>query len=163
VHLLDTEVLWALRGQDSAGADGGLFEWAAAQMPSTLFVSAVSLMEFENGAKQLDRRDKATGAAIRRWLDERLRPAFHGRVIAIDDAVVRRWSQLGYADFRDGVLAASALEHRLTLATRDGGHFRSGKVRTVNPWTYTPDADELDWRRASQSAPLWLKSLFTRA
>ena len=80
-----------------------------------------------------------------------------------DEAVVRRWSQLGYADFRDGILAASALEHGLTIATREAGHFRAGKVRTINPWTYTPDADDLDWRRASQSAPIWLKSLFTRA
>lgn len=160
MHLLDTDVVWALRGQD---ADGGLMEWASAQMPSTLFISAISLIEFENGTKHLDRRDKANGAAIRRWLEEKLRPAFQGRVIAIDDAIVRRWAQLGYSDFRDGILAASALEHGLTLATREAGQFRQGKVRTVNPWTYTPDADELDWRRASQSAPLWLKSLFTRA
>lgn len=160
MHLLDTDVVWALRGHD---ADGGLLEWAAAQMPSTLFISAISLIEFESGTKHLGRRDKANGAAIRRWLDEKLRPAFAGRVIAIDDAVVRRWSQLGYSDFRDGILAASALEHGLVLATREAGQFRTGKVKTVNPWTYTPDMDELDWRRASQSAPLWLKSLFTRA
>ena len=163
MHLLDTDVVWALRSHDSAGADSGLFEWAAAQMPSTLFISAVSLIEFESGTKQLERRDKANGAAIRHWIDEKLRPAFQDRVIAIDEAVVRRWSQLGYADFRDGILAASALEHGLTIATREPGHFRAGKVRTINPWTYTPDADDLDWRRASQSAPIWLKSLFTRA
>ena len=154
MHLLDTDVVWALRGHDAAGADTGLFEWAAAQMPSALFISAVSLIEFESGTKQLERRDKINGVAIRRWLDEKLRPAFQDRIIAIDEAVVRRWSQLGYADFRDGILAASALEP---------GHFRAGKVRTVNPWAYTPDADDLDWRRASQSAPIWLKSLFTRA
>ena len=163
MHLLDTDVVWALRGHDSAGAADALFEWAAAQMPSTLFISAISMLEFESGAKQLDRRDKTSGAAIRRWLEERLRPAFVGRIIAIDDAIVRRWSQLGYSDFRDGILAASALEHRLTLATRNGSQFRIGKVKTVNPWTYSPDAEELDWRRASQSAPLWLKSLFVRA
>lgn len=163
MHLLDTDVVWALRGHDSAGAGEALFEWAAAQMPSTLFISAVSMMEFENGSKQLDRRDKANAAAIRKWLEERLRPAFQDRVIAIDDAVVRRWSHLGYSDFRDGILAASALEHGLTLATRNGSQFRLGKVKTVNPWTYSPEAEELDWRRASQSAPLWLKSLFVRA
>ena len=163
MHLLDTDVVWALRGHDSAGAGDALFEWAAAQMPSTLFISAISMMEFENGSKQLDRRDKANATATRRWLGERLRPAFAGRIIAIDDAIVRRWAQLGYPDFRDGILAASALEHGLTLATRDAGQFRLGKVKTVNPWTYSPEAEELDWRRASQSAPLWLKSLFVRA
>lgn len=163
MHLLDTDVVWALRGHDSAGAGDALFDWAAAQIPSTLFISAISMMEFENGSKQLDRRDKANAIAIRRWLEERLRPAFAGRIIAIDDPIVRRWAQLGYSDFRDGILAASALEHGLTLATRNTGQYRLGKVKTVNPWTYSPEAEELDWRRASQSAPLWLKSLFVRA
>jgi len=41
--------------------------------------------------------------------------------------------------------------------------FRARKVKTVNPWAYTPEADDLDWRRASRSAPIWLKSLFVRA
>jgi predicted nucleic acid-binding protein len=163
VHLLDTDVVWALRGHDSAGASDALFEWAAAQMPSTLFISAISMMEFENGSRQLERRDRANGVAIRKWVDERLRPAFQGRILAIDDTVIRRWAQLGYPDFRDGMLAATAVEQGLTLATRHPGQFRSGKVKTVNPWNYSPEAEELDWRRASQSAPLWLKSLFVRA
>jgi hypothetical protein len=36
-------------------------------------------------------------------------------------------------------------------------------VKTVNPWGYAADVDDLDWRRASRSAPIWLKSLFVRA
>lgn len=163
MHLLDADVVWALRGHDSDGDGEALFEWVSGQMPSTLFVSALTMMEFESGTKAVERKDKASAASMRNWIETRLRPAFEGRVIAIDDAVVRRWSGLGYADTRDGLLAASALVHGLTLATRETGRFRVGKVKTVNPWTYAPDADELDWRRASQSAPLWLKSLFTRA
>jgi hypothetical protein len=163
MYLLDTDVIWALRGFDARGSNEALFEWAANQMPSTLFVSAITLMEFENGTRLLERKDKPAAVATRKWLDTRLRPAFDGRIIAIDDAVVRGWAQLGYSDFRDGVLAATALQHGLIIATRSVENFRVAKVKTVNPWSYTSDADELDWRRASRSAPIWLKSLFVRA
>jgi len=163
VHFLDTDVIWALRGHAPGRTDEPLFEWAANQMPSTLFASAITIMEFENGTRLLERKDKPAAAAIRRWIETRLRPAFEGRVIAIDDALTRSWSHLGYADFRDGIFAATALQHGLVIATRQPQNFRTGKVKTVNPWAYTADADDLDWRRASRSAPIWLKSLFVRA
>lgn len=163
MYLLDTDVIWALRGHAPDRTDEALLGWAAKQIPSTLFASAVTMIEFENGTRLLERKDKPAAAAIRKWMETRLRPAFEGRIIAIDDAAVRRWSHLGYSDFRDGILAATALQHGLIIATRDVGSFRIGKVKTVNPWTYAPDADDLDWRRASRSAPIWLKSLFVRA
>jgi toxin FitB len=119
-------------------------------------------MDFEGSAARLERKDKAGSAAIREWLEMRVRPAFEGRILAVDDAVVRRWSRLGYSELRDGLLAATALEHGLTLATREPASFRLGKVKAFNPWTYSPDTD-LDWRAASHSAPQWLKSLFVRA
>lgn len=163
MHLLDTEVIWALRDHNPARSDQRLFEWAAAQMATTLFASVVTVMEFESGARLLERKDKPAAAAVQTWIETRLRPAFDGRIIAIDDAVVRGWSQLGYADFRDGIMAATALQHGLIVATRTPERFRIGKVKTINPWTYTAEVDELDWRRASRAAPTWLKGLFVRA
>jgi toxin FitB len=163
MYLLDTDVIWALRSQEALKPGEPIFEWVVGQMPNTLFASAISMMEFENGTRLLERRDKSGAAAIRNWMETRLRPAFEGRIIAIDDAVVRSWARIGYSDFRDGILAATALQHGLVLATRNVENFRAGKVKTVNPWAYAPDADDLDWRRASRSAPLWLKNLFVRA
>ena len=163
MYLLDTNVIWAFRRRDPKRGDEPLFDWAANQMPSALYASAISLIEFENGARQLERKDKSAAAAIRKWIETRFRPAFEGRIIAIDDAVLRGWSQLGYSDFRDGILAATALQHGLMIATDSVQNFRIGKVKTANPWAYSPEADELDWRRASRSAPIWLKSLFVRA
>jgi predicted nucleic acid-binding protein len=163
MYLLDTDVIWALRGHDPARADEPLFEWVASQMPSTLFASAITMIEFENGTRQLERKDKPAAAAIQKWIETRLRPAFEGRIIAIDDAIVSHWSGLGYSDFRDGMLAATALQHGMIIATGNPRNFRVGKVKTLNPWAYAPEADDLDWRRASRSAPIWLKSLFVRA
>ncbi len=163
MYLLDTGVVWALRGRDSERRDEALLEWIAGQMLGTLFVSAITMMEFESGARALERKDKVAALGIRGWIETRLRPAFQGRVIAVDDAVVRRWAQLGYSEVRDGMLAATALENGLAIATGDVTSFKIGKVKTFNPWTYAGDAEELDWRRASQSAPIWLKNLFVRA
>lgn len=163
MHLLDTEVIWALRGQNRERPDDKLFEWVAEQIPSTLFVSVASIMEFENGTRMLERRDRTTGTAIRHWIDTRLRPAFEGRILAIDDGVARTAARLGYGDFRDGVLAATALQHGLVVATGSPKNFRVGKVKTIDPWAYAAEPDALDWRRASQSAPMWLKNLFVRA
>lgn len=163
MYLLDTSVIWAFRNRDPKTVDEPLFGWATNQMPSALFASAISLVEFESGARQLERKDKARATAIRHWIDTRFRPAFDGRIIAIDELVLRNWAQLGYSDFRDGILAATALQHGLVLATDAVANFRSGKVKTVNPWAYAPESDDLDWRRASRTTPIWLKSLFVRA
>jgi hypothetical protein len=163
MYLLDTDAIWALRGRAADHSDERLFEWIAGQMPGTLFASAITMMEFENGTRLLERKDKPAAIAIRKWIETRLRPAFDGRIIALDDAIVRTWSHLGYSDFRDGVIAATAVQHGLILATRSPESFRAGKVKTVNPWSYAPESDDLDWRRASRSAPIWLKSLFVRA
>lgn len=163
MHLLDTEVIWALRGQSALRSDERLFEWVADQLTSTLFASAITIIEFENGCRLLERKDKSVATAIRKWIETRLQPAFEGRILGIDEAVATSWSRLGYSDFRDGILAATALQHGLVVATGNPERFRAGKIRTLNPWTYAAEADELDWRRASRSAPIWLKNLFVRA
>lgn len=163
MHLLDTEVIWALRGQSALRSDERLFEWVADQLTSTLFASAITIIEFENGCRLLERKDKSVATAIRKWIETRLQPAFEGRILGIDEAVATSCSRLGYSDFRDGILAATALQHGLVVATGNPERFRAGKIRTLNPWTYAAEADELDWRRASRSAPIWLKNLFVRA
>ncbi|MFL6734027.1 MAG: PIN domain-containing protein [Sphingomicrobium sp.] len=160
MYLLDTDVVWALRGAASGEADSGLTSWAAGIAPTAMFISAVTLMEFESGASKLERRDKANAAAIRSWIEGPLSKAFDGRVLPINAAVVKRWARLAYADQRDGLLAATALEHGLTLVTASTAAFKAGRVRTMNPWGFTPETSAVEWEDASLTGSLWLKSLF---
>jgi hypothetical protein len=90
--------------------------------------------------------------------------AFEGRILPVDAAVVRRRGTLPYPDARDGLLAATAVEHGLTLVTRNIAAFKAGRVRTFNPWGYTPASAEEDgdWRQAARTSSLWLKNLFVR-
>jgi predicted nucleic acid-binding protein len=163
MFLLDTAVVLELRKAKAGRTDAGLATWAAGVSPQTLFISALTLLELENGAARAETR-KAAGAGLHEWIGAQVMPAFDGRILPVDAAVVRRRGQLAYADARDGLLAATALEHGLTLVTRNTGAFKAGRVKLFNPWGYTPDAeDDDDWGAAARTGPLWLKNLFVRA
>lgn len=164
MFLLDGEVVAELRHAKAGGADPQLAAWAGAIDRHKLFVSALTLIELDAGAARLARGDKAATAALRRWVAEIIPRAFEGRILAIDAAVVRRLASLPYADARNGLLAATAIEHGLTLATRDVAAFKGGRVKLLDPWRATPDAhDDDDWSQAGRTGTQWLKNLFVRA
>jgi predicted nucleic acid-binding protein len=131
-----------------------------------LFISALNLLEIESAAARLGRKDRSAGLAIREWIDKHLTPAFEGRVLPVDANIVRRRAQLPYANTRDGLLAATALEHGLTLVTRRVASFRAGRVKLLNPSGYSaqPSEDEEeDWGQSAQTGHRWLKNLYVRA
>lgn len=164
MYLLDTAIVFELRAAKAGRTDAGLAAWAAAVPREDMFISALTLLELEEDAARLERKDKAAGAALRAWLGDQVMKAFEGRILPVDAAVARRRAQLPYADTRDALLAATALEHGLTLVTRNGAAFKAGRVRTFDPWGYTPASSEedADWRQAARTSSLWLKNLFVR-
>ena len=166
MFLLDTGVVLELRKAKAGHADPGLAAWAAGIARQKLFISALNLLEIEGAAARLARKDRAAGLMVRQWIDDHVMPAFEGRVLPVDAAIVRRRAQLPYANTRDGLLAATALEHGLTFVTRKVAAFRAGRVKLLNPSGYsvqaTPDEDE-DWGQASQAGHQWLKNLYVRA
>jgi predicted nucleic acid-binding protein len=170
MHLLDTDIVFELRNAKAGGADAGLAAWAAKATRSSLFVSALTLLELETAVARADRKDRAPkdrngGLALRDWLDNRVIPAFGGRILAIDAAVVRRRAHVPLADSRDALLAATALEHGLTLATRDTAAFaKVPRLKVFNPIGYKPEAldDEEDWGQAARAGSQWLRNIFVR-
>ena len=103
---------------------------------------------------------------VRQWIDDHVMPAFEGRVLPVDAAVVRRRAQLPYANTRDGLLAATALEHGLTFVTRKVSAFRAGRVKLLNPSGVSAQPvaeDDEDWGQGAQTGHLWLKNLYVRA
>lgn len=165
MFLLDTGIVFELRKARAGGAEAGLTAWASGVARERLFLSAISLVELETNAAEAARRDKAAGLALRNWIDEQLVPAFEGHVLPLDAAVARRRGQLALADTRDALFAATALEHGLTLVTRNTAAFKGARVKLFDPRGYTPDAldEDGDWRDAARTGPLWLKNLFVRA
>jgi predicted nucleic acid-binding protein len=161
MHLLDTPVVCALR--DARAADSGMVAWAKGVSRQSLFISAITLHELEDQAARAGQQDKSAGTMWRGWIDDQVMRAFDGRVLGVDVAVVRRAAQLAYGDRRDGLVAATALEHGFTLVTLRPRAFRGGRVKLLNPTGHVPETGVDDWRQAARSGPAWIKNLFLRS
>ena len=159
MFLLDTPVVLELRKGKSDRIDAGVAAWAAATPRQQLFISALTLMELESSVL------RSASPLLRSWLDDQVPAAFSGRILPIDAAVARKRASIPLSDNRDALLAATALNHGLTLVSRNASAFRASRLKLFNPWLYTPEAQEDlgDWRQAAKEAgPAWLKNLFLR-
>ncbi len=137
MYLLDTNVVSELRKAQSGKADKHVKAWADSVAASSLFLSAISILELETGVLLVERRDPRQGAMLRAWLDHRVLPAFAGRVLAVDTAVAQCCAKLHVPDpraERDALIAATALVHGMTVVTRNVDDFRPTGVAILNPW-----------------------------
>jgi predicted nucleic acid-binding protein len=134
-YLLDTNVLSELRRRDRT--DPKVAAWADSVHPADLFLSAITVLEIEAGALLIARRDAAQGAMLRNWIDDKVLPAFEGRILPVDTAVARRCAHLHVPDpraERDALIAATALVHRLKVVTGNVSAFEAMEVQSINPW-----------------------------
>lgn len=114
--------------------------WLAAQPRATVYLSVLTLGEIEQGIVRSP--DPVRAARLARWLEEELLPRFHGRLLPVDATVMKTWGQItGRAllqgrpiAYMDSLLAATAIVHGLSLATRNIGDVAALPVRTINPW-----------------------------
>ncbi len=132
-YLLDTNVVSEFRRPQR---DATFDAWFGQVDPSELFLSALVIGEIAYGIALLQlRRDARQASLLERWLAE-LKHAFAERVLPVSAAVGERWGRLNATrplPAVDGLLAATALEHDLTLVTRDAVFTGTG-VRLLDPW-----------------------------
>ncbi len=133
MYLLDTNVVSALRRPDRHPWQTA---WLQAQRPSDLYLSAVTVGEIERGIAQRHHRDPSFAGELSVWLDRVL--AWYGdRVLDVDVPTARRWGRLpgdlGH-ESADLIIAATALEHGLTVVTRNVRHFEPAGVKVLNPF-----------------------------
>lgn len=137
MYLLDTNVISELRKAKAGKADRSVVAWADNVPPSTLFLSAITILELESGVLLVERRDPAQGAVLRAWMDGHVLPAFAGRILPVDTAVAKRCARLHVPDpraDRDALIAATALTHGMTVVTRNVVDFEPTGVQLLNPW-----------------------------
>lgn len=135
MFLLDTNVISELRRPDKA--DRNVVAWANAVPAANFFMSVISILEIELGARLIDRRDAVQGTVLRAWINDQVLARFEGRILAIDTAVAQRCAQLHVPNpraERDALIAATALVHGLTVVTRNVGDFEPTGVPLLNPW-----------------------------
>ena len=130
MFLLDTDVLSALRRRER---NPELARWVGTQRTTDLYLSVVTVGEIERGIMRQQRRDTGFARELAIWLD-RLLDWYGERVLPVDTATARRWGRLSATlgqNSADLLIAATALEHGLTVVTRNVRHFEPTGVAVV--------------------------------
>jgi len=137
MFVLDTNVVSELRKAKAGKADRNVAAWASRVPASSLYVSAITILELETGVLLVLRRDPEQGALLRAWLDQSVLPAFSSRVLPVDTAVAQRCAALHVPDprsERDALIAATAMVHNMTVVTRNVADFATTGAPLLNPW-----------------------------
>jgi len=139
MYLLDTNVISELRKVGSGRANTSVALWADSVNAADLYISVITVQELEIGVALALRRDAQQGAVLRNWMDRHVLPAFENRILPVDLAVAQRSAQLNVPDprpVRDGLIAATALVHAMTVVTRNVADFQPCGVSLINPWDW---------------------------
>jgi predicted nucleic acid-binding protein len=113
--------------------------WIEAADENSLYLSVLTLGEIRKGLAALPQGKRNR---LETWLEVELQARFVGRILSIDAAVADRWSLLSAGakskgkslSAIDGLLAATAIHHNLTIVSRNVGDFTNTQVPVVNPW-----------------------------
>ena len=117
--LLDTNIVSELRKGERANP--GVRAWFAEAADESLFTSVLVVGELRRGIESIRRRDVPSALELERWLAG-LTDGFADRILPVDREVAEQWGGLNVPDpvpTVDGLLAATALVHGLTLVTRN--------------------------------------------
>lgn len=133
-YLIDTNVLSELRRKH---ADPQVVAWVQARPRQSLYLSVLSLGEIRKGIEGVS--DTAFRQTLTDWLEVELPNYFIGRLLDIDRQIADRWGRMQASAGRtlpaiDGLLAATALQHDLTLVTRNTKDFSGLNLRLIDPW-----------------------------
>jgi toxin FitB len=135
--LLDTNVLSESRRPRPEPRVTAFYD---AQPLDALYISVVSIAEIRFGIDL--QQDLTRRAGLNEWLMRTLRPAFAGRILPVTEDILLKWRTLMEDGRKTGhtyshpdlLLAATALQHGLTVVTRDKSDFDKAGVPVFNPW-----------------------------
>lgn len=141
-YLLDTCIVSKLPKIKARG-DTKLLNWISKHDETEYFLSVVTIGEIQTGISQLAKPgDQKKRMLLEEWLISDLIPRFHGRIIAIDEVVAKKWGQIvGVGRTKgicipsnDALIAATALIHNLVVVTENGKDFVNSGVSLFNPY-----------------------------
>ncbi len=139
-YLVDTNIPSELT-RDRPDARVAAFLANAGQ--KSVFLSVLTIGEICKGIAELPASQKRTG--LQNWLDIEVRSWFAGRIVPVTEAIAERWGNLAAAAKQkgmtlavvDGLIAATALHHELTVVTRNVKDFAGLGADVFNPWDDT--------------------------
>ena len=136
--LLDTNVVSELR---RPRPDPKVLQFVSAQPLEHLYVSVVTFAEVRFGIELL--QDASRRMELNDWLTNTLRPMFEDRVLEITEDIMMKWRLLVEEGRKVGhpfaqpdlLIGATALQHGLTVVSRNTDDFERANVPVLNPWT----------------------------
>lgn len=141
--LLDTNVISEMSG---ARPDSKVARWFKSQPEQALFLSILTIAEYQKGIEHLPIGDKQRPRLQRAVMA--LESRFSGRLLSVSDQIVLRWGAISGEVKRltrhspsviDTLLAATAIEHGLYLATRNVVDVANSGAAIFNPWKDDPE------------------------
>ena len=135
MYLLDTNVVSELRKRERC--DENVTAWYARVSDDELFLSVLTLGEIRKGIELIRDRDPNQAVSLENWL-RYVEQHYEDRTLSIDAATSDAWGRMYYirnVSAVDGLLAATAQIHNLTLVTRNVVHFQGLGVELLNPFS----------------------------
>ena len=133
-YLLDTNVISELRKGD--GCDANVKAWYEGVEETYIFLSVLVLGEMRRGIERMRRRDPQQTNILERWLEDTALK-FAGRILPIDETIAEVWGKIYYVrnvPVVDGLLAATAMVHGMTLVTRNVSDAEGLGARVFDPF-----------------------------
>jgi predicted nucleic acid-binding protein len=133
-YLLDTNILSELRKGERC--DPHVREWALSVRRARHYISVLSLGEIRKGIEVLRRRSPEQCPAFENWL-EHIKAHYADDILTLDETVLEEWGRLmseKTLPAMDGLIAATARVHELTVVTRNLKDFENAPVDALNPF-----------------------------
>lgn len=132
-YLIDTCIFSELR---KPRPQAGVVAWMANIQPDEAFLSVLTLGEIRRGIELRRSKDAVAARSLERWL-RGLETHYSDRILPVTPAIADRWGRLAPDQplpVTDGLIAATALEHKLTVVTRNTVDFKRSGVGVLDPF-----------------------------
>ena len=134
-YLIDTNIISEIR--KGRRCDVNVARWYEAIEDASLYLSVMVIGEIRKGIEKLRPKNATQANLIEDWLEE-VAKAFGDRILPIDGTVANEWGRLTAIrplPVIDGLLAATAKVHGMTLVTRNIADIADLGVHVINPFT----------------------------
>jgi toxin FitB len=138
-YLIDTNIIFEIR--KGRRCDPNVARWYEKNEDASLYLSVLVIGEIQSGIEKVRTKDTAKANALEQWLIT-VDKAFGERILPVDRAVAHEWGRLKVhrsLPVVDGLLAATAKIHRMTLVTRNTADIADVDVSMLNPFEFRRD------------------------